>query len=121
MGAAQKRDRSIVHVDDMAATSLYVLDFPKQGYGAKAEPMLSHINVGTSLDISILKLAHLLARITGFNGEITTDPSKPDGSPRKLMDASRLETMGWRAHTGLEAGIAETYQWYLANVDNLRG
>ena len=113
--------REFLHVDDMAAASLFVLDLPKRDYDANTEPMLSHINVGTGSDISILELAQLVARITGFNGEITTDPSKPDGSPRKLMDVSRLETMGWRAHTGLEAGIAETYQWYLANVDNLRG
>ena len=113
--------REFLHVDDMAAASLFVLDLPKRDYDANTEPMLSHINVGTGSDISILELAQLVARITGFNGEITTDPSKPDGSPRKLMDVSRLDTMGWRAHTGLEAGIAETYQWYLANVDNLRG
>jgi len=113
--------REFLHVDDMAAASLYVLDLPKRDYDANTEPMLSHINVGTGSDISILELAQLVARITGFNGEITTDPSKPDGSPRKLMDVSRLDTMGWRAQTGLEAGIAETYQWYLANVDNLRG
>jgi nucleoside-diphosphate-sugar epimerase len=113
--------REFLHVDDMAAASLFVLDLPKRDYDANTEPMLSHINVGTGSDISILELAQLVARTTGFNGEITTDPSKPDGSPRKLMDVRRLETMGWRAHTGLEAGIAETYQWYLANVDNLRG
>ena len=113
--------REFLHVDDMAAASLFVLNLPKRDYDANTEPMLSHINVGTGSDISILELAQLVARITGFNGEITTDPSKPDGSPRKLMDVRRLETMGWRAHTGLEAGIAETYQWYLANVDNLRG
>jgi len=113
--------REFLHVDDMAAASLFVLDLPKRDYDANTEPMLSHINVGTGSDISILELAQLVARITGFNGEITTDPSKPDGSPRKLMDVRRLDTMGWRAQTGLEAGIAETYQWYLANVDNLRG
>jgi nucleoside-diphosphate-sugar epimerase len=113
--------REFLHVDDMAAASLFVLNLPKRDYDANTEPMLSHINVGTGSDISILELAQLVARITGFNGEITTDPSKPDGSPRKLMDVSRLDTMGWRAQTGLEAGIAETYQWYLANVDNLRG
>ena len=91
------------------------------GYDAKTKPMLSHINVGTGADISILELALLVARITGFNGTITTDLSKPDGSPRKLMDVSRLANMGWRARIGLEAGITETYQWYLANIESLRG
>jgi GDP-L-fucose synthase len=113
--------REFLHVDDMAAASLYVLDLPKRDYDANTEPMLSHINVGTGSDVSILELAHLVARITGFNGQIGTDLSKPDGTPRKLMDVSRLETMGWRARIGLEDGITETYHWYLENAGNLRG
>lgn len=113
--------REFLHVDDMAAGALLVLDLPKRDYDANTKPMLSHINVGTGADISILELAHLVARITGFNGKITTDLSKPDGSPRKLMDVSRLANMGWRARIGLEAGITETYQWYLANIESLRG
>ncbi|WP_272146219.1 GDP-L-fucose synthase [Yoonia sp.] len=113
--------REFLHVDDMAAGALFVLDLPKRDYDANTKPMLSHINVGTGVDISILELAHLVARITGFNGIITTDLSKPDGSLRKLMDVSRLANMGWRARIGLEAGITETYQWYLANIESLRG
>ena len=113
--------REFLHVDDMAAASLYVLDLPKRDYDANTEPMLSHINVGTGSDISILELAHLVARITGFKGQIRTDPSKPDGTPRKLMDVSRLSTMGWRASIGLEDGITETYHWYLENAESLRG
>jgi len=113
--------REFLHVDDMAAGALFVLNLPKRDYDANTKPMLSHINVGTGVDISILELAHLVARTTGFNGKITTDLSKPDGSPRKLMDVSRLANMGWRARIGLEAGITETYQWYLANIESLRG
>ena len=113
--------REFLHVDDMAAGALFVLDLPKRDCDANTKPMLSHINVGTGVDISILELAHLVARITGFNGIITTDLSKPDGSLRKLMDVSRLANMGWRARIGLEAGITETYQWYLANIESLRG
>lgn len=113
--------REFLHVDDMAAASLYVLDLPKPIYAANTDKMLSHINVGTGSDISIIELAHLVARITGFNGKIRTDPSKPDGTPRKLMDVSRLAAMGWRASIALEDGIAETYRWYLANLETLRG
>ncbi len=112
--------REFLHVDDMAAASLFVLDLPKQEYDAQTSQMLSHINVGTGCDISILDLAHCVAKITGFKGRIVTDPTKPDGTPRKLMDVSRLAKMGWRAQIGLEDGIAETYQWYLANKENLR-
>jgi nucleoside-diphosphate-sugar epimerase len=82
--------------------------------------MLSHINVGTGSDISIMELAEMVARVTGFEGRIDTDPSKPDGTPRKLMDVSRLTDMGWQAKIPLEEGIHETYQWFLAQ-DEVRG
>ena len=113
--------REFLHVDDMAGASLHVLDLPKQDYDAQTRPMLSHINVGSGRDISILELAQIVARITGFRGKIRTDPTKPDGTPRKLLDVSRLAAMGWRAQIDLEEGISETYQWYLSNVENLRG
>ncbi len=113
--------REFLHVDDMATASLFVLDLPKADYDANTDPMLSHINVGTGTDISILDLAQAVAKVTGFQGRITTDPSKPDGTLRKLMDVGRLAKMGWRAQISLEDGIAETYQWYLANIENLRG
>ena len=112
--------REFLHVDDMAAASLYVLGLTKEDYDAQTSPMLSHINVGTGSDIAILELAQLIARVTGFKGKITTDPSKPDGTPRKLMDVNRLTTMGWQAQIDLEQGITETYHWYLANIDSLR-
>jgi len=106
--------REFLHVDDMAEASLFVLDLDKTAYDRETEPMLSHINVGCGTDIAILELARLVARVTGFGGRIATDPSKPDGTPRKLMDVSRLERLGWRASIGLERGIAETYDWFLA-------
>jgi len=112
--------REFLHVDDMAAASLFVLDLPKAVYEAHTQPMLSHINVGAGADISIAELARLIARVTGFNGQIETDPAKPDGAPRKLMDVSRLSAMGWRAQLGLEEGIAQTYQWFLENYAAIR-
>ncbi|MDZ7709421.1 MAG: GDP-L-fucose synthase [Roseovarius sp.] len=113
--------REFLHVDDMAEASLFVMDLDRATYDANTDPMLSHINVGTGEDVTILDLAKMVARVTGFQGRITTDPSKPDGTMRKLMDVSRLADMGWRASTGLEQGIAGTYQWFLDNQDRFRG
>ena len=113
--------REFLHVDDMAEASLFVLDLDKATYDANTRPMLSHINVGTGEDIAILDLAKMVARVTGFQGRITTDASKPDGTMRKLMDVSRLSGMGWRARIGLEEGIAQTYQWFLDHRDGIRG
>lgn len=105
--------REFLHVDDMAAASLFVLDLPSEQYHARTQPMLSHINVGCGKDITILELAQLVARVTGFEGSIETDPSKPDGTMRKLMDVSRLAEMGWMPNIGLEQGLKETYRWFL--------
>ncbi|MBD3679327.1 MAG: GDP-L-fucose synthase [Rhodobacteraceae bacterium] len=113
--------REFLHVDDMAAGALFVMNLPKDRYAAVTDPMLSHINLGTGEDISIRELAELVAGVTGFTGKITCDTSKPDGTPRKLMDVSRLSEMGWRAVIGLEDGIRSTYDWYLANIDHVRG
>jgi GDP-L-fucose synthase len=99
-----KPRREFLHVDDMAEASLFVMDLDKATYDANTEPMLSHINVGTGTDLSILELAQLVAKLTGFEGRITTDPSKPDGTMRKLMDVGRLADMGWQARIGLEEG-----------------
>lgn len=115
-----KPRREFLHVDDMAKASLFVLDLPREEYDANTQPMLSHINVGTGGDISILELAQMVARITGFKGRITTDPSKPDGTMRKLMDVSRLTNMGWDAEIQLEQGIKETFRWFLDNVEIIR-
>ena len=112
--------REFLHVDDMAAASLFVLDLPQDVYDRETEPMLSHINVGCGSDIAILELAQLVAHVVGYEGEIKTDPSKPDGTPRKLMDVNRLERLGWSASIALEDGVAETYQWFLDNADSFR-
>ena len=112
--------REFLHVDDMAEASLFVLDLDRATYDANTERMLSHINVGTGEDISILELAQLVAEVTGFTGRIETDPTRPDGTPRKLMDVSRLEAMGWRAKIGLREGVAATYRWYLENAARVR-
>ncbi|MEW2915156.1 GDP-L-fucose synthase [Leisingera sp. JC11] len=113
--------REFLHVDDMAAASLFVMDLDAETYQRETDPMLSHINVGCGEDVSILELAQLVAEVTGFKGEIQTDPSKPDGTPRKLMDVSRLKRLGWQAGISLEDGVRGTYDWFLSQgLDNLR-
>ncbi len=106
--------REFLHVDDMAAASLFVLGLDQASYAANTQPMLSHINVGTSSDVTIRELAETIARVTGFKGALRFDTSKPDGAPRKLMDVSRLGEMGWRASVGLQEGLQDAYRWFLA-------
>jgi len=112
--------REFLHVDDMAEASLFVLSLPRAVYEANTEPMLSHINVGTGQDVTIAELAAMIARVTGFKGRIAFDTTKPDGTARKLMDVSRLAAMGWRAQTGLEEGLEDTYVWFKDHTAELR-
>jgi GDP-L-fucose synthase len=109
--------REFLHVDDMAEASLFVFDLEKETYEANTTPMLSHINVGYGEDVTIAELAHLVADITGFNGRITFDASKPDGTMRKLMDSKRLTSMGWKPSITLFEGVRETYTWFLNYVE----
>ena len=106
--------REFLHVDDMAEASLFVLDLAAETYQRETEPMLSHINVGSGTDVTIRELAETVAEVTGFTGQLSFDASKPDGTPRKLMDVSRLARLGWTARIGLQEGIRGTYAWYLA-------
>lgn len=115
-----KPRREFLHVDDMAAASLFVLDLDKASYDANTQPQLSHINVGSGVDVSILELAQMVAEVTGYAGKIELDRTKPDGTMRKLMDVSRLADMGWKASIDLENGVRETYQWFLEHQDSFR-
>ena len=113
--------REFLHVDDMADASVAVMNMPSAELALHCEPMLSHINVGTGVDCTIRELAETLCEVIGYKGELVFDSSKPDGTPRKLLDVSRLQTLGWQARIGLKAGLAETYQWFVENTDNVRG
>jgi GDP-L-fucose synthase len=113
--------REFLYVDDMAAASIYVMNLDVETYQTHTQPMLSHINVGTGQDCTIRELAETIARVTGFKGELVFDSSKPDGAPRKLMDVSRLESLGWKASMSLEEGLKHAYQWFLDNQDDFRG
>lgn len=112
--------REFLHVDEMAAASVYVMELPKDTYESVTEPMLSQINVGTGVDCTIRELAETMAEVTGFQGRITFDRTKPDGPPRKLLDVSKLERLGWKSRTPLREGLAETYSWFLAQEGQLR-
>lgn len=103
--------REFLHVDDMAAACLHVLNLDSATYQANTQPMCSHINVGTGVDVTIRELAETIARVVGYQGELRFDPSKPDGPPRKLLDVSLLHSLGWRASYRLESGLQHTYDW----------
>jgi GDP-L-fucose synthase len=107
--------REFLHVDDMAAACVHVMELEGKAYRSNTQPMLSHINVGTGIDCTIRELAETIAKVTGFKGVLTFDATKPDGTPRKLMDVSRLRSMGWQATIGLEDGLRNAYQWFVAN------
>jgi len=113
--------REFLYVDDMAAASVHVMNLDAETYQTHTEAMLSHINVGTGVDCTIRELAETIAKVTGFKGELEFDSAKPDGAPRKLMDVSRLENLGWKADVSLEEGLKCAYQWFLENQDNFRG
>ena len=112
--------REFLHVDDMAAASIHVMELDGATYQANTQPMLSHINVGTGVDCTIGQLAKTIAEVTGFTGKLSFDTSKPDGAPRKLMDVSRLRSLGWQASISLEDGLKDAYDWYVTNVQQAR-
>ena len=112
--------REFLYVDDMAAASIYVMELDTETFKANTQPMLSHINVGTGVDCTIRELAETIAKVTGFQGRLEFDATKPDGTPRKLMDVSRLADLGWKASISLEDGLRDAYQWYLNNIDSVR-
>lgn len=112
--------REFLHVDDMASASVHVMELDQNQYGAYTQPMLSHINVGTGEDCTIRELAQTIAKVTGFKGRLSFDSTKPDGPPRKLMDVSRLERLGWRASISLEEGLRDSYAWFSENALHAR-
>ncbi len=112
--------REFLHVNDMAAASIHVMELDKTSYDENTEPMLSHINVGTGVDCTIRELVETVAKVTGFDGEIEFDASKPDGAPRKLMNVDRLASLGWKYTYSLEVGLQDAYQWFLENQDSFR-
>jgi len=107
--------REFLYVDEMAAASIFVMNLDILTYQRESQPMLSHINIGTGIDCTIKELTETVARVVGYQGQIHWDTSKPDGAPRKLMDVSRLEKLGWRAKVNLAEGLTKTYTWFINN------
>lgn len=107
--------REFLYVDDMATACVHVMNLGKAIYDQHTQPMLSHINVGCGEDVTIREVAEAIGKTVGYQGDITFDTTKPDGTPRKLMDSSRLNTLGWKAQAGLQVGLAAAYQDFLTN------
>ena len=104
--------REFLHVDDLAEACLHVMELDRARYNSVTEPMRSHLNGGTGRDCTIRELAERIAHIIGYGGDIIFDTSKPDGTPRKQLDVSRMTELGWTATTSLEDGLRETYAWF---------
>ncbi|MCM8595715.1 GDP-L-fucose synthase [Accumulibacter sp.] len=106
--------REFLHVDDMAEASVQIMNLDRASYDEQTEPMRSHINLGTGQDVTIRELAQIVARVVGYRGRIDFDPGKPDGTPRKLLDVSRLNALGCRARIALDEGLAGAYADFLS-------
>ncbi len=106
--------REFLYVDDMAEASLFVLELDEGIYQANTKSMLSHINVGTGKDITIRGMAETMKRVIGYTGKLIFDTTKQDGASRKLIDVSRLSSMGWTYSVDIEQGLQKTYKWYLS-------
>lgn len=113
--------REFLHVDDMADASIFISNVSKNDLDAVTRPDLSHINVGTGLDISIYELAELIKSISKFDGDILCNPEKPDGTMRKVLDISKLKSLGWSPKISLIEGIKEVYDWFENNYPDVRG
>ena len=107
--------REFLYVDDMAEASLFVLELDEEIYKNNTQTMLSHINVGTGKDVTIREMAETMKEVVGYKGKLTFDATKPDGTPRKLINVTRLSNMGWKYKIDLEDGLKKTYAWYLSN------
>jgi len=110
--------REFLYVDDMAAASIFVLELDEETHQSNTKPMLSHINVGTGIDITIREMAEVMKQVVGYEGKLTFDAAKPDGAPRKMIDITKLKKMGWEYTVDLKDGLKKTYTWYLKNKNN---
>ncbi len=113
--------REFLYVDDMAAASVFVMNLPASTYAQQTEPMRSHLNVGYGQDVTIAELAQQVAATVGYTGQIDLDPTKPDGTPRKLMDSHRLRQLGWQPQIDLTLGLQRAYANFLHQMQSTEG
>jgi GDP-L-fucose synthase len=109
--------REFLYVDDMAEASLFVLELAKNIYKQNTKPMISHINIGTGVDITIRELANTIKQVIGYQGKIIFNINKPQGPPRKLIDVTRLKNIGWTYKVSLREGLEKTYRWYKSKIN----
>src|SRR5690606_34269905 len=102
--------REFLHVDDLASACVYIMQ------NCSSEQIGEFVNIGTGIELTISQLTNLLCKLIGYQGEIVFDETKPNGTPRKLTNVSKLHRLGWRHSISLEEGVRETYRWYLENV-----
>jgi GDP-L-fucose synthase len=112
--------REFLHVDDMATACVHVLGLSKERYESVTEPMLSHLNVGSGTDITIHELAETIQQVVGYEGEIIWDTTKPDGTPRKLMDTRKINALGWQPQINLKEGLTDTYRWFVEQQNGVK-
>ncbi len=113
--------REFLHVDDLASACIFLMSLDQDKLDNNVKPMQSHINVGTGVDNSISEISRKISEVTGYDGKIIFDNSKPDGTPRKILDVSLINKLGWESSIELDRGLARTYEWFLENFDLLRG
>jgi len=114
-----KAMREFLYVDDMAQASLFVLELNRKTYKANTQPMLSHINVGSGVEVTIREVVKIMKEVVGFKGVVVFDTTKPDGSLRKLVDSSSIGRMGWFYNVELKKGLKDTYKWYQNNLSKI--
>lgn len=115
-----KPRREFLYVDDLASACVHIMNLPLETYNKNTKQMLSHVNIGTGVDVTISDLATLVAKVIGYRGEIQFDLTKPDGSPRKLMDSSLINSLGWKSKVSLEQGLKLAYKDFILNNELLR-
>nr|WP_256557976.1 GDP-L-fucose synthase [Marinobacterium sedimentorum] len=112
--------REFLHVDDLAHACVHLMELEQPVFASQTTPMQSHINIGSGQEVSIRELAQSIARIAGFNGRLVFDTSRPDGTPRKLLDISRVQALGWQPSIELETGLKALYRWFEAEQGRVR-
>jgi GDP-L-fucose synthase len=112
--------REFLYVDDLAAACVHIMQLRYGDYAGSTSPMQSHINVGTGEDVTIRELAELIRKVVGYEGPLTFDTGKPDGTPRKCLDVSKIKFLGWQPRISLEEGVARTYEWFLQHFKSAR-